>query len=819
MSRNLVGQAFQPARTGRLLMSHSIAYSPKTTRFLFIPVMLAAVFFRFYHLNGSPAGIVYDAAINGADAWRMWHRGGWAPFLFANGGREALFIALQSLSTAALGTPTAALRLPGVLADTLAVAALYGLARYLWRSHWLAFFAGLAAAASPWLLGISRLGFRAALVPLLATLLFWTFLLARRSKGRGFFVLSGALLGLSAYTYAAAKILPLILLAALLSDLFFSGDEGRGVWKSAAYRRGLALFIGAAGAVYLPLALYLRSFNSGDRVASVGVWNFTAGAAGLMRALAENALVSLGYLCCAGNSQLLIFGALNRPAFSLGLGSLVFVGLIVALKRSNRFEFRLLWLWLLLGLLPGILAIEAPHPLRLIVAAPAAMLLLALGARWLMNYANWLKWAVAFWIAAAGVFSFYTYYVQWATSDAVADLFNVETARRAEDLLAQTAAGRTLYLPQSSYADPVLRYYLLNLPPRAAGAFNETAQKVAFSPHFDEAEAVWVRLNSESAFVLPPFTDETRLTLEESGVSTTMDAPNLAWQKPKIALNYQFETVELKGAAFSSDIPAGGELNVTLFWEAAANPERDYQVMLQVLNDAQQVVSLNDLSLPAGGAYPTTYWRPEIDYVPDYHSLQLQENLAVGRYWLAVALYDPARAARLPLQQAQSKPISSISPNAPDTAFLGPLKVSPQPPLEDGFIIMQNNFSDAAALLGVKVNRQTLTAGDSLQVELLWQGAGQAKVDYTVFVHLLNAAGEVVSGHDGQPMNGAYPTTLWAAGEKVLDSHSLATDNLPPGAYSLEVGLYNLETGQRLPLTNGRQQATLPLEIAIVNRK
>ncbi len=771
--------------------------------------MLVAVFFRFYHLNSSPAGIVYDAAINGADAWRMWNRGGWAPFLFANGGREALFIALQSLSIAALGTTIAALRLPGLLADVLTVAALYGFACYLWRSHWAAFFVGLAAATSPWLLGVSRLGFRAALLPLLATLLFWTFLLARQRKARRYFVLSGVLLGLSAYTYAAAKILPLILFAALLSDLFFSGDDGRGVWKFSAWRRGLAWFTGAATLVYLPLALYLAPFGGGDRVASVGVWNFTATTGQLAQALAENILSSLGYLCCVGNSQLLMFGALNRPAFSLGLGGLVFVGLIVAIRRSHRFEFRLLWMWLLLGLLPGILAIEAPHPLRLIVVAPVAMLLLALGARQLMSYANWIKWAVAFWIAVAGIFSFYVYYVQWATSDAVASLFNVETARRAEALLAQTAAGETIYLPQSRYANPVLRYYLLNLPPRAANAFNETAQKVAFFPYFDKTEAAWVRLDNKLALVLPPFTEKTRLTLEESGVYTTINASDLAWQKQTSSLDYRFGAVELTGAAFLPVIPADGKLDLTLFWQADARPESDYLVLTQLLDDARQVVSLNELSPPANGAYPATYWWPGIDCVPDYHRLQLKQNLPVGRYWLAVALYDSRRAARLPVSPA---------PNALDTVLLGPLKILPPAPAEYNFIDLSADFVDAALLIGVKVDAQKVSAGQPLKVDLLWLGKGRAAADYTVFVHLLNEAGEVVAGHDSQPMNGAYPTTLWTAGEKVPDSHTLSTNDLSPGGYLLEAGLYNLENGQRVPLPDGSEQVTLPIQIVIVSK-
>jgi hypothetical protein len=50
-------------------------------------------------------------------------------------------------------------------------------------------------------------------------------------------------------------------------------------------------------------------------------------------------------------------------------------------------------------------------------------------------------------------------------------------------------------------------------------------------------------------------------------------------------------------------------------------------------------------------------------------------------------------------------------------------------------------------------------------------------------------------------MKGIYPTTLWQPGEFVTDVHTIPVPpNLPPGEYSLEVGLYLAETGMRLPI-------------------
>ncbi|MEW5960922.1 MAG: hypothetical protein AB1801_24615, partial [Chloroflexota bacterium] len=50
---------------------------------------------------------------------------------------------------------------------------------------------------------------------------------------------------------------------------------------------------------------------------------------------------------------------------------------------------------------------------------------------------------------------------------------------------------------------------------------------------------------------------------------------------------------------------------------------------------------------------------------------------------------------------------------------------------------------------------------------------------------------------------GAYPTTHWLPGETVIDPITLSLPkNLPPGRYSLYVGLYRLDTLERLSVAN-----------------
>ena len=108
-------------------------------------------------------------------------------------------------------------------------------------------------------------------------------------------------------------------------------------------------------------------------------------------------------------------------------------------------------------------------------------------------------------------------------------------------------------------------------------------------------------------------------------------------------------------------------------------------------------------------------------------------------------------------------------------------------------------FGDAIRLAGVTYPRR-LAQGDPGELTLRWIAEQPVSEAYTVFVHVLDGAGDLVTGDDGQPVGGLYPTSLWASGEVVLDRRSFSPD-IPAGVYTVQVGLYLLSSGQRLPVT------------------
>ena len=105
-----------------------------------------------------------------------------------------------------------------------------------------------------------------------------------------------------------------------------------------------------------------------------------------------------------------------------------------------------------------------------------------------------------------------------------------------------------------------------------------------------------------------------------------------------------------------------------------------------------------------------------------------------------------------------------------------------------------------------------------MYLELGWAvGSIPPKHPWTIFTHLLAPDGHLVAGDDCEPGCGSYPTTRWQPGDVIVDEYQLQIPaDAPPGEYTLEIGLYDWRTGNRLPMIgDGGNSATLvPITVA-----
>jgi hypothetical protein len=100
--------------------------------------------------------------------------------------------------------------------------------------------------------------------------------------------------------------------------------------------------------------------------------------------------------------------------------------------------------------------------------------------------------------------------------------------------------------------------------------------------------------------------------------------------------------------------------------------------------------------------------------------------------------------------------------------------------------------------------------GEQVRLTLYWECTGQEPGDYTVFTHLIDGTGETRAQKDNPPQGGMYPTYLWDPGERVQDRYQLDLPlDAPSGTYRFAVGMYVLQTMERLPVTTA-QGTSLP---------
>ena len=105
-------------------------------------------------------------------------------------------------------------------------------------------------------------------------------------------------------------------------------------------------------------------------------------------------------------------------------------------------------------------------------------------------------------------------------------------------------------------------------------------------------------------------------------------------------------------------------------------------------------------------------------------------------------------------------------------------------------------------LEGYSLTSDEVASGDILQLTLFWRATGPIDRRYKVFTHLIDSAGHLFGLRDAEPLGGARPTTSWQAGELIIDRYGLPVlAGTPPGEYLIEVGMYGIEDGRRLPIT------------------
>jgi hypothetical protein len=245
---------------------------------------------------------------------------------------------------------------------------------------------------------------------------------------------------------------------------------------------------------------------------------------------------------------------------------------------------------------------------------------------------------------------------------------------------------------------------------------------------------------------------------------------------------------------------AGETRNLVLFWQVDRPIDENYSVTLALVDNAS-TTRAGWPGLPAAGIFPTDQWQPG-DIIRDPWRLTLPSHVPPGDY-------------RLTAQLGSTTPVDLLA-----VTIEGRPRRFNAPPLD---IALNAQFGESIQLLGLQSETAIksslkIAPGQSLQLDLVWQANNLIDTDYTTTVQLLDSRQIVHAQRDGVPMNGAAPTTSWAAGEVVVDAITLEIPTeAASGLHHLLIALYIPNSGQRLLLPNGQDHLTIPVNLVNSN--
>lgn len=265
---------------------------------------------------------------------------------------------------------------------------------------------------------------------------------------------------------------------------------------------------------------------------------------------------------------------------------------------------------------------------------------------------------------------------------------------------------------------------------------------------------------------------------QDGGLWTPIAEIDLSWETPRQAEAlvidrpeaHTFGDITLLGWNDSSLTLRQGEvLPLQIFWTALIENPSLVEYSIQ-LTQAENQFTLRPESPLFDDSFDMTRW-PANSVLVERLRLPLDHHLPAGEYALefvtsrgeAVHL---GQITVLDVERNFEMPAVQISESA--------------------------SFSDEIALQGYSLQ----TSPEGWSIQLVWQALTIPRENYTQFVHVLDADGNILQQSDREPHDGQYPTSLWATGEYVLEVFTFT------GAWDdverLRVGWYLPATGQRL---------------------
>ena len=325
------------------------------TREMLLIVVLSAIilFFRLYQTASIPAEPFSDHAEKILDVYDV-SQGEYRVFFPRNTGREAIQMYWTLLVSKIFGTGLSflSLKLGTALLGLLTLPYVYLLGKEVAnkRVGLIAFF---LMGISYWHNVISRVGLRFPLYPLFVAPVLFYLLRGIRRQRRNDFILAGLFLGLGSHGYSPYRIMPFVIVVAVL--LYVAHKQSKGVRKQVFIQ--LVILALLSMIVFLPLGRYALehpdnfSMRSASRLGDFG--------AGSLQIFTDN-FIDGALMLNWDNGGIWVHSVGGRPALGVVSGALFIIGIALLFFRYLRHGH-----WLDLFLILSVLLLQLPSTLSI----------------------------------------------------------------------------------------------------------------------------------------------------------------------------------------------------------------------------------------------------------------------------------------------------------------------------------------------------------------------------------------------------------------------------------------------------------------------
>lgn len=277
-----------------------------------------------------------------------------------------------------------------------------------------------------------------------------------------------------------------------------------------------------------------------------------------------------------------------------------------------------------------------------------------------------------------------------------------------------------------------------------------------------------------------------------------------AWlQRPGVqVVNARFgDAIELVAyRQLTTEVSLEEYAHIEVLWRVLRPLPENYTLGVQILG--RRLERYGELYLyPGRGTYPSSLWVPDTWFAETYTVPVLYRNRVPTRgvFGFSFFLNTPG-FPNLPSYDAAGRPA---------LVLVGELRIEPPPaaplPEPEPLCSVPAEWGEGIRLIGVTLPpQQPLDAPAPLVLH--WRATDTPRETWTVFLHVLTPQGSFVTGSDGPPQQGDFPTRLWRPGDHILDPRFIRwPKDIKPGQYLVTVGFYRPQDNTRLTVRQARE--------------